>query len=67
MLFQAHFALDLHRRNCGGQVAHAHQIVGRTGEGKNPVHLAHSAMPNLAHQRNRLQPPKHSSMRFLFL
>ena len=55
-LFQTHVGTDLHRRNRSGQVTHTHQIVGRAGEGKNPVHLAHSAMPNLAHQRNRFQP-----------
>ena len=56
MLLQTHVGPDLHRRNCGGQVSHAHQIVGGAGEGKNPVHFADSAMPNLPHQRNRLQP-----------
>src|SRR5215470_8637987 len=53
-----HFGLDLHRRNCGREVAHAHQIVGRAGEGEDPIHLADSTMPQLAHQRNRLQPPE---------
>jgi hypothetical protein len=55
-LSQPHIGTDLHRRNGGGQVTHTHQIVGCAGEGKNPVHLAYSTMPNLAHQRNRLQP-----------
>src|ERR1700722_19860932 len=53
---EAHFGLDLHRRNCGREVSHAHQIVGRAGEGEDPVHLANSPVPQLAHQRNRLQP-----------
>ena len=38
------------------QVSHAHQIVGGTSEGEDPVHFAHPAMPNLPHQRDRLQP-----------
>src|SRR6266516_6489765 len=53
---RTHFGLDLHRRNCGGQVAHAHQIVGGAGEGENPIYFAHSAMANFPHQRNRFQP-----------
>src|SRR5215472_15817797 len=52
----AHFGLDLHRRNCGRKVAHAHQIVDRAGESEDPVNLANSAVPQLAHQRDRLQP-----------
>jgi hypothetical protein len=32
------------------------QIVSRAGEREDPVHLANSTMPKLAHQRNRLQP-----------
>jgi len=55
-LSQAHARPDLHHRNCCGQIAHAHQIVGGAGEGKDPVHRADSAMPNLAHECNRLQP-----------
>src|SRR6201982_2890706 len=51
-----HFGLDLHRRNCGGEVSHAHQIVGRAGEGEDPIYLAYSTVPQLAHQRNRLEP-----------
>ena len=56
MPFQSHFSLDLHRQNRCGQIADAHQIVGCAGEGKDPVHLRHSAMAYFAHQRNRLQP-----------
>src|SRR6266536_2548388 len=51
-----HYGLDLHRRNCGRQITHAHQVVSRAGESKDPIHPAHAAMPQLAHQRNRLQP-----------
>ena len=51
-----HFGLDLQRRNCNGKIAHTHQIVGRAGEGEDPIHLAHATMANLAHQGNRLQP-----------
>ena len=47
---------DLHHRNCGGQVTHAHQIVGGAGQSKYPVHFAHPAMPHLPHQRDGLQP-----------
>jgi hypothetical protein len=53
MLLETHVSPDLHRGNCGGQVSHAHQIVG---EGKCPVHFAHPAVPNLPHERNRLEP-----------
>jgi hypothetical protein len=55
-LSQAHVGPDLHRWNCGSQVSHAHQIVGGAGEGKYPVHFVHPAMPNLSHERDRLQP-----------
>src|SRR5207248_8447749 len=55
-LVQTHLRRDLHRRTCDGQVSHAHQIVGCAGESEDPMHLADSAMPNLPHQRNRLQP-----------
>src|SRR5438128_12358984 len=47
---------DSRHRNCDGQVSHAHQSVGGAGEGKYPVHFVHTAMPNLSHQRDRLQP-----------
>src|SRR5215471_17406954 len=53
-----HFSLDLHRRNCGREVAHAHQIVSRASEGEDPINLANSTVPQLAHQRDRLQPAK---------
>jgi hypothetical protein len=55
---ERHVRPDLHRRNGGGQVAHPHQIVGGTGQGKYPVHFAHPAMPDLSHQRDGLQPAK---------
>ena len=54
-LLETHFAIDLHRGNCDGEIPHPHQIVGRAGEGEDPIHFAHSTMPNLAHQRSRLQ------------
>jgi hypothetical protein len=56
MLLETHVGPDLRHRNCGGQVSHAHQIVGGAGQGKYPVHFAHPAMSNLAHERYRLQP-----------
>jgi len=52
---QTHVDPDLHGRNCGRQVSHAHRVVGRAGEGKDPVHFANSAMPYFPQQRNRLQ------------
>src|SRR5690349_5003628 len=55
-LCRTHFGLDLDRRNCRDQITHAHQIVGRAGESKNPIHAADATMPNFAHQRDRLQP-----------
>src|ERR1700747_3812072 len=51
-----HFGLHLHRRNCGREVSHAHQMVGRAGEGEDTVHTANSTMPQLTHQCNCLQP-----------
>ena len=56
MCSEAHFGLDLHHRKCGREVSHAHQIVGRAGEGEDPIRFANSTLPQLAHQRNRLQP-----------
>jgi hypothetical protein len=53
-----HFGLALHARNYGHEVPHSHQIVGGTGEGKEPINLADSAMPQFTQQRNRLQPPE---------
>src|SRR6266849_3924568 len=47
---------DLHGRNCRRQISHAHQVVGRAGEGKDPVHFANSAMPYFSQERDRLQP-----------
>ena len=41
---KTHCDLDLHGRNCGTEISHAHEIVGGTGKSKNPVHFAHSAM-----------------------
>src|ERR1700720_2168543 len=56
MLLKTAVGPDLHRRHCGGQVSHAHQVVGGAGHGKNPIHSTDAAMPHLPHQRNRLQP-----------
>src|SRR5580765_9043652 len=55
-LSRTHFGLDLQRRSCSHQVAHAHQIVSGAGEGEQPMHFAHSAMPHLPHQRDSFQP-----------
>src|SRR5258708_24094399 len=55
VMLQTHVDPDLHRRNCG-QIAHTHQIVGRAGEGEDPIYRTHSAMPYLPHEGNRLQP-----------
>ena len=55
-LLGTHFGPDLHRRNWGTQISHAHQVVSRAGQSQNPMHLAHAAMPHLAHQGNGLQP-----------
>jgi len=38
------------------QISHAHQIVGRAGEGENPRHFAHSAVPHFAQPATVLQP-----------
>jgi hypothetical protein len=44
-----HYDPDSLRGNSSGhQVSHAHEIVGRTGEGKYPIHLQRPAMPHLA-------------------
>src|SRR5713226_3284137 len=58
MLLGTHFGCDLHRRNYGGKISHAHQIVSRASEGKDPVDFANPTMAHLPHQRNRLQPAK---------
>jgi hypothetical protein len=50
------YSLQLHGRKYGGQISHTHQIVGGTGEGKNPMDFAHPSMAHLAHERDRLQP-----------
>src|SRR5579864_8877615 len=55
-LCRTHFGPDLSHRNCSGQVAHAHQVVGCAGESENPIHFAYSPMTNFSHQRDRLQP-----------
>jgi hypothetical protein len=56
MLLETHVGPDLRQRNCGGQVSHAHQIVGGAGQRKDPVHSADPTMPHLPHERDRLQP-----------
>ncbi len=58
MLCETHVNPDLQRRNCGRQVSHAHQIVGRASEGEDPIYFADPAMAHFPHQRNRLQPAK---------
>src|SRR2546429_757931 len=52
---RTHVDLDLQRWDCR-KVSHAHQVVGCAGEGEDPVHFAHSAMPHFAQQGDRLQP-----------
>src|SRR5947208_2386091 len=52
---RTHVDLDLQRWDCR-EVSHAHQVVGCAGEGEDPVHFAHSAMPHFAQQGDRLQP-----------
>jgi hypothetical protein len=42
-LCRAHFDPDLHRWSGGVKITHAHQIVGRAGEGKDPIY----AIPRL--------------------
>ena len=56
LLLKTHVDSELHRWNWGDQVSHPHQIVGRACEREDPMHFADSAMPQLPHQRNRLQP-----------
>src|SRR5438552_19149904 len=46
---RTHVDLDLQRWDCR-EVSHAHQVVGCAGEGEDPVHFAHSAMPHFAQQ-----------------
>ena len=46
---QRHYGPDLPRGKRGShQVSHAHQVVGRASERKDPIHLQRSAMPHLA-------------------
>jgi hypothetical protein len=50
---------DLLRQNCvTHEISHAHQVVGRAGEGEDPIHSQCSAMPYLTQQSNGFQPPK---------
>jgi len=54
---QRHYGPDGLRRNCAArQVPHAHHVVGRAGERKDPIDFQRSAMPHFAEQRNGLQP-----------
>src|SRR5579863_9821375 len=50
---ETHFCPDLHRRT-RRQVSPPHRIIGRAGGARDPVHLRESAMPQLAHKRNRI-------------
>ena len=44
-----HHDPDLLRQNCAGhQVTHAHQVVGRAREGKDPIYLQRSPMTHFA-------------------
>src|SRR5207245_11656589 len=58
MLNETHVRPNLPSENCSAQISHAHQIVGGTGEGKNPVHFTDSTMTQLPQERNRFQPPE---------
>src|ERR1700746_1885825 len=58
MLHETHFRPNLPSENCSAQISHAHQIVGGTGEGKDPVHFTDSTMTQLPQECNRFQPPK---------
>ena len=58
MLHETHFRPNLPSENCRAQISHAHQIVGGTGEGKDPVHFTNSTMMQLPQERNRFQPPE---------
>src|SRR2546427_6969366 len=40
----------------GREVSDAHQVVGREGKRKHPVHAAGAPVPRLAHQPDRLEP-----------
>src|SRR5262249_8732284 len=44
MLQETHFRPNLSSKNGSTQISHAHQIVGSTGEGKEPVHSTDSTM-----------------------
>ena len=47
--------------SCGdrAEVPQAHQIVDRHGEGEHPTDAVAAAMPCLAKQADRLEPPEH--------
>ena len=47
--------------SCGyrSEVPQSHQIVDRHGEGEHPGHAVAAAMPRLAKQADRLEPPEH--------
>src|SRR5215831_12366139 len=50
MLQETHFRPNLSSKNGSAQISHAHQIVGGTGEGKDPVHFTDSTMTQLPQQ-----------------
>src|SRR5215467_15495718 len=58
MLNKTHLRPNLPSKNWSAQIAHAHQIVSGTGEGKDPVHFTDATMTQLPQERYRLQPPK---------
>src|SRR3989454_5942109 len=45
----------------GREVSDAHQVVGREGKRKHPVHAAGPPVPRLAHQPDRLEPAEDRS------
>jgi hypothetical protein len=56
---QRHDGPDLLRWNYAvHQIPHAHQVVGRAGEGEDPIDFQRSAMQNFEQQRNSFQPAK---------
>ena len=51
-------------RHLAQGIAHPDQVVHGGGEGEQPAHVSHSAMPRLPEQGHRLQHPKIFSTRF---
>jgi hypothetical protein len=66
MLLETRVGPDLRHGNCGGQVAHSHQIVSGAGAGSIQCTLLTPRCRTFRMSAIVFSQPKHSSIRFLF-